>query len=147
MTLNFEWDEEKASANLKKHKISFVEAATVFSDPLTNSQPDAEKDDLEMLDEYDFSQGVRGKYFQRYRKNNLPALADIQFLTDSQGRKTGVIIDLKEHWELWVDILEKCNHSSDFQYLTNERGKKIAVFLDFKNNLEIWQEIYDCLIV
>lgn len=31
--LNFEWDEEKAAANLKKHRLSFDEAKTVFGDP------------------------------------------------------------------------------------------------------------------
>ncbi|MEO6390465.1 MAG: BrnT family toxin [Pyrinomonadaceae bacterium] len=30
----FSWDEEKAAANLLKHGISFIEAATVFADPL-----------------------------------------------------------------------------------------------------------------
>ncbi|MBI3653614.1 MAG: BrnT family toxin [Acidobacteria bacterium] len=35
MDLNFEWDEEKAKANLKRHKISFDEAKTVFDDPFT----------------------------------------------------------------------------------------------------------------
>jgi uncharacterized protein len=30
----FEWDPEKAKANLKNHKISFDEARTVFADPL-----------------------------------------------------------------------------------------------------------------
>lgn len=30
--LNFEWDDEKAAANLKKHGISFVDARTVFYD-------------------------------------------------------------------------------------------------------------------
>lgn len=29
----FEWDENKASANLEKHKISFDEARTIFLDP------------------------------------------------------------------------------------------------------------------
>jgi uncharacterized DUF497 family protein len=32
--MKFEWDEIKATANLKKHKISFDEAQTVFADPL-----------------------------------------------------------------------------------------------------------------
>jgi uncharacterized DUF497 family protein len=32
--MKFEWDEIKATANLKKHKISFDEAQTVFTDPL-----------------------------------------------------------------------------------------------------------------
>lgn len=30
--MEFTWDESKASANLKKHKISFEEAQTVFKD-------------------------------------------------------------------------------------------------------------------
>jgi len=29
----FEWDENKARANLEKHKISFEEARTIFADP------------------------------------------------------------------------------------------------------------------
>jgi uncharacterized DUF497 family protein len=29
-----EWDKAKATANLKKHKVSFDEASTIFSDPL-----------------------------------------------------------------------------------------------------------------
>lgn len=30
----FEWDAEKAKANLRKHGVSFEDAATVFLDPL-----------------------------------------------------------------------------------------------------------------
>lgn len=30
--MQFEWDKEKAKANLKKHKVSFEEASTVFGD-------------------------------------------------------------------------------------------------------------------
>jgi len=29
----FEWDENKARANLKKHRVSFDEACTIFADP------------------------------------------------------------------------------------------------------------------
>ena len=32
--LEFDWDPQKAAANLAKHKVSFEEAATVFGDPL-----------------------------------------------------------------------------------------------------------------
>ena len=32
--MNFEWDAEKAEANLKKHGVSFDEAKTVFRDPM-----------------------------------------------------------------------------------------------------------------
>jgi uncharacterized DUF497 family protein len=33
--LTFEWDEEKAEGNLRKHGVSFLEAKTVFGDPLS----------------------------------------------------------------------------------------------------------------
>ena len=32
--MRFEWDARKAASNLKKHKISFDEATSVFRDPL-----------------------------------------------------------------------------------------------------------------
>ena len=31
-SISFEWDEKKSKSNLKKHKVSFDEAQTVFSD-------------------------------------------------------------------------------------------------------------------
>lgn len=34
MTMRFEWDPEKAKANLRNHKVSLDEAQTVFDDPL-----------------------------------------------------------------------------------------------------------------
>lgn len=38
----YEWDSEKAAANLKKHKVSFTEGTSVFTDPfaLTFDDPD-----------------------------------------------------------------------------------------------------------
>lgn len=33
-SLRFEWNEQKAQANFRKHGVSFDEAATVFYDPL-----------------------------------------------------------------------------------------------------------------
>jgi uncharacterized DUF497 family protein len=35
MSLIFEWDEEKADANLKKHGVGFDEARTIFNDPFS----------------------------------------------------------------------------------------------------------------
>lgn len=32
--MRFEWDDNKAGRNLKKHSVSFAEAKTVFADPL-----------------------------------------------------------------------------------------------------------------
>jgi hypothetical protein len=38
--MQFEWDDDKNRANLKKHGISFEEAQTVFFDPLTKVAAD-----------------------------------------------------------------------------------------------------------
>ncbi|CBE69442.1 MAG: BrnT family toxin [Candidatus Methylomirabilis oxygeniifera] len=42
MELLFEWGENKARENLRKHKVSFEEAKTVFNDPLLITFPDEE---------------------------------------------------------------------------------------------------------
>ncbi len=34
MSLEFEWDEDKAASNRRKHRVTFEQAATVFADPL-----------------------------------------------------------------------------------------------------------------
>jgi uncharacterized DUF497 family protein len=34
MKPRFEWDDEKAKTNLKKHGVDFEEASTIFDDPL-----------------------------------------------------------------------------------------------------------------
>jgi uncharacterized DUF497 family protein len=38
--VEFEWDANKAAENLRKHKVSFIEAATVFGDFLSITAPD-----------------------------------------------------------------------------------------------------------
>jgi uncharacterized DUF497 family protein len=52
MELTFEWDEEKAKANLRKHKVSFDEAIAVFSDPfsITILDPDHSLDEQRYID-------------------------------------------------------------------------------------------------
>ncbi|GAB6268405.1 MAG: BrnT family toxin [Smithella sp.] len=40
--MQFEWDRNKASKNLKKHKVSFDEAMTVFYDPLSATFDDSD---------------------------------------------------------------------------------------------------------
>lgn len=42
MILIFEWDEVKAIANLKKHKVSFEEGKKIFNDPFLLSFPDSD---------------------------------------------------------------------------------------------------------
>lgn len=110
--MKFEWDEEKAIANIRKHGVSFVEGSQVFDDSLSLTLPDPDhsaseerliiigqsrehhvlvvsyaergediriinarpakpkekrdymnRDHDELRDEYDFSKGVRGKYY------------------------------------------------------------------------------------
>ena len=38
--MQFEWNPDKANLNLKKHGVSFIEASTVFNDPLSVTFPD-----------------------------------------------------------------------------------------------------------
>ncbi len=38
--MQFEWDPAKAAANLKRHRVSFHEAAAVLDDPLSTTFPD-----------------------------------------------------------------------------------------------------------
>lgn len=40
MSIQFEWDPNKAAQNLRKHEVSFEEAATVFRDALSITVPD-----------------------------------------------------------------------------------------------------------
>lgn len=49
--MQFEWDREKAKENLRKHKVSFDEAMTVFYDPLsaTFDDPDHSNDEERLI--------------------------------------------------------------------------------------------------
>ena len=61
MTQSFEWDESKAAQNLRKHRLSFEEAASVFADPLayTFSDPDHSVGEERMLT---FGQSQSGQF-------------------------------------------------------------------------------------
>ena len=37
---DFEWDDEKAAENIRKHRISFDEASTIFNDALLMTEAD-----------------------------------------------------------------------------------------------------------
>ncbi len=47
MALEFEWDLRKAETNLRKHKVTFQEASTVFADPLSATIHDPDHSDIE----------------------------------------------------------------------------------------------------
>ncbi len=59
MKLLFEWDSNKASSNLKKHRVSFEEAKTVFNDPLLLTYRD---DDHFEQEERTLSIGLSTRY-------------------------------------------------------------------------------------
>jgi len=44
----FEWNTKKAKLNLKKHRVTFDEASTVFGDPLALLMPDPDHSVEEM---------------------------------------------------------------------------------------------------
>jgi uncharacterized DUF497 family protein len=49
MSVQFTWDRRKAASNLKKHGVSFPEAATAFEDKLGAYYPDALHEDRFIL--------------------------------------------------------------------------------------------------
>jgi hypothetical protein len=52
MAIPFEWDEEKAEINVRKHKVGFEEAKTVFGDPfsITMDDPDHSREEQRFID-------------------------------------------------------------------------------------------------
>lgn len=47
MDLQFEWDDAKAKANVKKHGVDFGEALSVFADPLARIFDDPDHSEVE----------------------------------------------------------------------------------------------------
>ena len=52
MEKSFEWDDDKATANIRNHKVSFEEASTIFKDPfsITIFDPDHSIDEDRYVD-------------------------------------------------------------------------------------------------
>ena len=73
MALLFEWDETKANTSFKKHDVSFEEATTVLGILMKENK---KKNGSDMLREYDFSGGVRGKYAKRYQEGSNVIILD-----------------------------------------------------------------------
>ena len=59
MNTEFEWDPHKAASNVQKHGVSFVEAATIFFDPLSSTVSDP----VHSIDEQRFV--ITGLSYQR----------------------------------------------------------------------------------
>src|ERR671917_80716 len=85
MDIFFEWDEDKAERNLKRHGVPFDEAITSESSARApprrargrsmKKEQNSERDP-DMLDEYDFSGGERGKYAGRYARGTNVVVLD-----------------------------------------------------------------------
>jgi uncharacterized DUF497 family protein len=71
--MQFEWDQRKADANLRKHGVAFTDAIAVFSDPLARIFPDpdhSEDEQRELIVGYD---GIARLFFVSFveRKSNI----------------------------------------------------------------------------
>jgi len=76
MKLVFEWDEEKAKENFRKHKVSFEEAKTVFGDPFLMTFSDPEHSDSE----------------QRYLNIDISSKGEVLVVVHTErGRNTRII--------------------------------------------------------
>jgi hypothetical protein len=93
----------------------------------------------EMLPEYDLSQATRGRRHTHKIAIDLPG---VQFLTNTQGQKTAVLLDLNRHQHLWETTSSQ--HPANFQYLIDSHTR--SVFLDFDHHQALWQALYDQII-
>lgn len=59
--MKFEWDPDKAAANLRRHGVSFAEASTVFGDPMARTFADPDHSDDTEERELTFGTSVRGR--------------------------------------------------------------------------------------
>lgn len=78
MDLQFEWDETKAQANVRKHGISFNAALAFVSSvagkrlllnggSMSDKRSEQAENSDDMAAEYDFSNGVRAKFYEAYQ--------------------------------------------------------------------------------
>jgi hypothetical protein len=99
------------------------------------------QDDGEMLAEYDLTHAVRGRRHQQQVGIDLPG---VQFLTNTQGKKTAVLLDLNLHQDLWNSTITDYPDLTNFQFLIDSHSR--SVFLDFTHHLPLWQALYNQII-
>lgn len=97
--MQFEWDESKNKATIKKHKISFAEAETVFDDPLHISILDKRFD---YFDE-------RWITFGTTKKGKVIAVGHLYFLTED-GEEHIRIITARKATKKECSQYEEINH-------------------------------------
>ncbi len=73
MTIEFDWDNQKARANIKKHGVSFKDATTVFDDPFSIALDDilhSQEEDRYLIIGYSQQQRLLVVAYT-YRGNNI----------------------------------------------------------------------------
>jgi hypothetical protein len=105
------------------------------------SNPQPLLQDGEMLAEYDLSQSTRGRRHTHKVGIDLPG---VQFLTNAQGQKTAVLLDLDRHQALWETTASQ--YPGNFQFLIDSQNHTRSVFLDFAHHRPLWQALYDQII-
>jgi len=128
MHMEIEWDSDKADSNLKKHGVSFEEAATALLDPMALAQEDGSsegeprwggvkprvKRPSTMRKQYDFSKAKRAK--------DVPHLARLQ--AEAKG-KTRITIMLDN--DLLMTFRAKAEAEGiGYQTLINQKLRGVA---------------------
>ncbi len=78
----FEWDPEKAAANLEKHGVGFEEAATVFDDPFADTfyDPDHSADEERFLT-FGLSPGGRALLVSHCDRDDRVRIIHVRLMT------------------------------------------------------------------
>ncbi len=85
--MNFEWDDNKAQSNQRKHGIAFQEAATVFGDPLALTSPDPDhSDDEDRFLTFGYSHQNRLLVVAHTERENTTRLLSARLATRAEKR-------------------------------------------------------------
>jgi uncharacterized DUF497 family protein len=86
--MQFEWDREKAKKNLRKHRVSFEEAMTVFSDPLSATFDDPDhSDDEERLITIGYSSRSRLLVVSHTERGKIIRIINVRPTTAHERKK------------------------------------------------------------
>ena len=73
--MRFTWDEQKARSNLRKHGVSFEEAATVFADPLALIVEDARHPERSLIVGESIAGGVLVTVFTEIHEDEIRVIS------------------------------------------------------------------------
>ena len=84
----YEWDPGKAKANLRRHRVSFEEAATVFLDPIALTYPDPDHSGEE-LREITIGRSVRQRvlFLSHTRRGERTRLISVRKATKRERKQ------------------------------------------------------------